>query len=346
MKLAVLFLLAALAASADQVTLKNGDRVTGAIQKKDGDTLSVKSDLMGVVTIPWDQVADINSTAPLNVVLADRTVQSTLETANGQIRLSGSEQPVAPAAIVALRDGPEQAAYERMLHPNWLQLWKGTATLGLAGAKGNAETSTFTLSSNVERATRHDVTSLYFNMVKASARANGVNSDTAQALRGGWKYSRHLSARIDLDAFNDYEYDRFQSLDLRFVVGGGLGYRVWKSERGGLTLQGGADYDHDKFSPAAPAPAYSKSFADAYWGDDFGYRLNAATSITQTFRMFNNLSDTGAYRMNADFTANTKLLKWLVWNISLIDRYTNTPVAGLKTNDLIYSTGLGATFGH
>jgi len=32
---------------ADEITLKNGDRVTGKIVKKDGDKVTIKSDLMG-----------------------------------------------------------------------------------------------------------------------------------------------------------------------------------------------------------------------------------------------------------------------------------------------------------
>ena len=80
----VLFLLSLLAAQgglADQITLKNGDRLTGAIVKKDGKTLTVKTDSIGVVTLPWDQVTAIQSDAPLNVVLPDgKTVQATLQT--------------------------------------------------------------------------------------------------------------------------------------------------------------------------------------------------------------------------------------------------------------------------
>src|SRR5580704_8991115 len=105
----VLILLAAASAlSADQITLKNGDRVTGAIVKKEGSNLTVKSDLMGVITIPWDQVADIKSNEALNVVLAGQTaptpavVKATISSANGQITLSGGQsapQTVAPAGI-------------------------------------------------------------------------------------------------------------------------------------------------------------------------------------------------------------------------------------------------------
>lgn len=334
---------------ADQVTLKNGDRVTGAIVKKDGNNLTVKSDLMGVVTIPWDQVADIKSNGPLNVVLAGQPPQTpgitaTIASPNGQITLSGG-QTVAPGSIVAIRDNAEERAYERQLHPTLLQLWTGTATLGLAGTAGNAVTSTFNTAVNSSRTTNHDVAAIYFNAVNSSATINGVHSGTAQAVRGGWKYDRKTGPRLEINVFNDYEYDKFQSLDLRFVIGGGLGYRAWKSTRGSLTLQAGVDYDHEKFSPAAPAVPFSRSSSEGYWGDDLGYKVNGSTSILQSFRMFNNLSDTGAYRANFDLSSNTKLRKWLVWNLSFSDRYLSDPVAGRKPNDVLYTTGVGVTFG-
>jgi putative salt-induced outer membrane protein YdiY len=353
MKTLLFLLLAVSTAFADQITLKNGDRVTGAIVKKDGNNLTVKSDLMGEVTIPWDQVTDIKTNEQLNVVLTGQPprtpgVKETIAAANGQITLSGGPngpQTVAPAAIVAIRNNAEEASYERLLHPTLLQLWTGTATLGLSGTQGNAVTSAFNTGVNASRTTNHDVISLYFNGVNSSATVNGVHSGTAQAIRGGWKYDRKTGSRFEINTFNDYEYDKFQSLDLRFVIGGGLGYRAWKSERGALALQVGVDYDHDKFSPAAPAVAFSRSSSEAYWGDDFTYKINGSTSIVQGFRMFDNLSDTGAYRANFDLASNTKLWKWLVWNLSFSDHYLSDPVAGRKRNDILYTTGVGVTFG-
>ena len=47
--------------NADQVTLTNGDRVSGKIVKKDKDTLSVKTDLMGEVTVKWKDVAGVST---------------------------------------------------------------------------------------------------------------------------------------------------------------------------------------------------------------------------------------------------------------------------------------------
>jgi len=45
--------LAALAAKAEQVTLKNGDKITGAVVKSDGKTLVFKTDYAGDLSISW-----------------------------------------------------------------------------------------------------------------------------------------------------------------------------------------------------------------------------------------------------------------------------------------------------
>ena len=344
----VLFLLIFVAAHgglADQITLKNGDRITGAIVKKDGKTLTVKTGAFGTVTVPWEEVVTIQSDAPLNVVLPDgKTVQATLQTSEGKVELKETRQTLTPAEVVTIRNADEQAVYERLLNPPWSRLWAGTATIGFAGTQGNAQTRTFTMGLNAVRATNSDKTSLYFNAVKASALINGIDAGTAQAVRGGWGYNHNISSRLFVNTFNDYEYDRFQDLDLRFVLGGGLGYSVWKGERGRLDLLGGAAYNREKFSPPSPATEFTRNSAEAYWGEDSGYKLNAVTSVVQSFRMFNNLSDTGQYRMNFDLGANTRLLKWLTWNLGFSDRYLSNPVPGRKKNDILYTTGIGIAF--
>jgi putative salt-induced outer membrane protein YdiY len=326
---------------ADQVTLRNGDRITGAIVKKDEKTLEIKTESMGTVTIPWDQVESIRSDAPLNVVLPDRTVQSTRD---GKIQLKEQQQTVERENVVAIRDAGEQLKYERLLNPRWLDLWAGAATLGFAGTQGNAQTATLTIALNAARLTNTDKTSIYFNVIKASALLNGVKADTAQAVRGGWAYNHNVSPRVFVSAFNDYEYDRFQNLDLRFVLGGGLGYTAWKAERGRLDLLGGLAYNREKFSPAAPSVAFTRNSAEAYWGNSYTLQLNSATTLLQAFRMFHNLSDTGSYRMNFDLGADTKLARWLSWTVAVSDRYLSNPVPGRKTNDFLYTTGLGFTF--
>jgi len=56
---------------ADQVTMKNGDRLSGTIVKSDGMNLTIKSEFAGEVKIAWDAITEITATAPVNVGLKD-----------------------------------------------------------------------------------------------------------------------------------------------------------------------------------------------------------------------------------------------------------------------------------
>ena len=342
----LVFLTAALllpqAANADVIVLKNGDRITGSIVKKDGASLTIKSDLFGVITAPWDKVDTVRAEEQLHVATKDgKTLQGTLALDNGALAVvSGAGRTEIPVAEVsAVRNADEQRAYERLLNPGWGELWTGSGTLGWAGSKGNAQTLTFTVGANAQRATRTDKTVVYFNSIKASALANGKNSNTAQAVRGGLAYDHNLNPKLFLNTFNDYEYDRFQNLDLRFVLGGGLGYHAFKTDRTILDVLAGADYNHSTFNTPA-----TKQSGEGYFGDDYTRKLGKSASVNQTARMFYDLNNLGAYRVNFDAGTSVRLTRWLNWNVSLSDRYLTPPAFGRKANDILYTTGLGFTF--
>lgn len=330
------------AAWADQVVLKNGDRLTGSIVKKVDKYLTIQTDQFGVVVSPWDQIVSIVVEKPINIVLLNGSaLQGTLTASEGKAEIAARQGKtiVSMADISTIRNDDEETAYQRMLHPRWRERWDGTGTTGLAGASGNAQTLTYTASLKVKRVTNTDKTALYFNFIKASARVNDVSEDTAEAVRGGISYGHNINSRLFFDVFNDYEYDRFQDLDLRFVLGGGLGYQAVKTDRHRLDLVAGAAYNRSSFS----TPLIRKS-GELYWGNEYSLKLTSSTSLVQSYRMFNDLTNTGEYRVNFDIGLNTKLLKWLIWNVSLSDRYLSNPVPGRKTNDLLYTTGLGITF--
>lgn len=60
--------------------------------------------------------------------------------------------------------------------------------------------------------------------------------------------------------------------------------------------------------------------------------------------MFHNLSEAGAWRMSFDADTNVRLLRRLSWNLNLSTCYLSNLVPGRKSNDLLYSTGLGISF--
>src|SRR5688572_13901908 len=79
-------LVTSVAAWADQVTLANGDRVSGKLIQSEGSVLKMNTDLMGEVKIPWNAVISFNSEGPLAVVLSDGRV------ARGKVALNVKDQ--------------------------------------------------------------------------------------------------------------------------------------------------------------------------------------------------------------------------------------------------------------
>ena len=74
---------------ADQVSLKNGDRLTGTIVKSDAKTLVLKTEAAGDVTFQWSAIDAITSTQPLHVGLAGgQIVVGPVATKDGQIQVT------------------------------------------------------------------------------------------------------------------------------------------------------------------------------------------------------------------------------------------------------------------
>jgi hypothetical protein len=327
---------------ADQIVLKNGDTITGSIVKKDGAKLTVKSEFLGAVTMPWTAVRSVKSDDPITVVLpGGETVSGKVTTTGDSLEVATVAGPKAAplAAIDAIRNPAEQRTWERLQNPGLLELWTGFFDTGFALARGNARTDTLTTGFNATRLTRKDKIALTFSQIYGSARVKGVTSTIASAIRGGWSYNRDVNPRIFFTTLNEYEHDGFQNLDLRFVAGLGFGVNAIKNPKTNLSFGGGVDYSRENFTNHL-----HRNSAEANFGNDFVHHFSSVTNLTQASRMFVNLSDTGNYRLNFDLGGVTALKKWLGWHVTASDRFLSNPVFGRQRNDLIVSTGFRVSF--
>ena len=328
--------------AADQIVLTNGDTITGTIVKKDGAKLIIKSEFLGEISMPWSAVKSIRGETDVFVQLPSGEVVKGKVAASGdqlQVATEAGTKTAPMAQVAAVRDAGEQRNYERLQHPGLLDLWSGNFDIGLALARGNARTDTLTTAFAANRTTRNDKVTLYFNQIRSSARLNNVSDLTASAVRGGWKYGRNLTPRFFVTAMNDYEHDHFQHLELRFVVGGGGGWNAVKRDSLKLDFDVGADYDRENFENGL-----HRNFAELNFGDNLLYQVSKSTSVTQSFHFFNNLSDTGQYRIAFDLGAVTAMRKWLGWTVTASDRFLSNPVQGRQRNDVLLSTGFRLTF--
>src|SRR5271170_7288428 len=186
---------------ADQVVLKNGDRLTGTILKSDDKTLLIKTEFAGDVTVQWPAVQEVTSTQPLHVALSNgKTVAGPVTTTDGNFAVATAASgtvDVAKGDVTALRSDAEQADYEKSLHPGLLQGWKGGANVGFGYTAGNSETENLALAFIADRKTLHDEISLYANSIYSkNDAADAVPSVTANAIQAGARYSRNLNPRL------------------------------------------------------------------------------------------------------------------------------------------------------
>jgi len=350
--------LVAVGASAEQVTLKNGDKITGTVVKSDGKTLVFKTDYAGDVSIKWAAIQDLTSDKKLFVATPDKKlVSGTVTTQDSDLVVATAQGVVhVPKASAGLiRSESEQAAYEASLHPSLTRNWEGGLNLGFALARGNSETKNVNLAFNAIRPTLHDKITLYANSVYSTNDLPGANPRTiANSIVGGLRYDRDIAARLFVYGTGDFQTDDLQHLDLRSIVGGGLGFHAIKNKQTVLDFLGGGDYTRESYvayilnpnSTPTFVDAKTQSFAGAAIGDDFSHKLGAASLLTQRFTYLPNLNNGGGYRTALDAAFVTKLNTWLGWQLGFSDRYTSNAQPGNKNNDVLFTTGLALTFKH
>ncbi len=356
----IAFLGLASAALADQVTLKNGDRLTGTIVKSDGKTLLLHTDFVGDVTVDFTAITQITSDKELHITTTDKkTVVGPVTTSDGKIEVatkSGGSVNVPPANVAVIRNDAEQEAYDKSLHPGLLHGWNGGANVGFSLARGNSETTNLALAINAVHPTENDKTTIYLSSINTNNQL-ATPTTVASLITAGVRYDHNLKPKVFVFAAADFMSNALQDLDLRSVYGGGFGYHAIKSDTTVLDFLGGVNYTHETYSdgtvntPITVPPTYvsygvTNRFIALTLGEELMHKAGKSTLITEDFYIFPDMSDTGQYRLTFNFGTVTKISKWLGWQNQFNDIYVSNPPIGTKDNDLIFTTGLNFSFSH
>jgi len=328
---------------AEQVTLKNGDRVTGSVVNVGDKKLTIKTTYAGTISIDWSEVAQFTTEQPMVVTRTDKQVLSgpvSTKDSNVAVTTASGTQTVPMADVAVMRSPADQAAYEKSLHPGMLEGWAGGGNFGLALARGNSDTTNLALGFNAARPTTTDKWTIQAASLYSTSTANNVTTTTANALGGFIRYDHNLTKKLFAFGLFAGSYDHAQDLDVRISPSGGLGYHAIASKMTTLDLLGGFGYTYEHYSTPL-----TNNLMNATIGDEFTHKFNANTSMLQDFYFFPYLNDDGGYRGVFDFGLASKLYRAITWNLNFGDRYNSKPVAGKKNNDVLFTTGVGLSFG-
>jgi putative salt-induced outer membrane protein len=356
----IVFLGLTSAVFADQITLKNGDHLTGTVVKSDGKTLVLHTEFTGDVTVQFAAITQITTDKPLHVALKDgQTIVGPIATSDGKLEVTPKTgAPVeAPAdSVVAIRNDADQLAYEKALHPSLLEGWNGAATLGFSLTRGNSQTENLALAFNAARATSTDKLSLYTNAVYGTNQL-ATPSTTANTEAGGIRYDRNINPRMFAFVAADFSSNALQDLNLRTVGSVGLGYHAIKNDNTTLDLLAGGNFTDENYTETVvtddtttpPTTATMKlvhNYGALTLGEELTHKVGKSTVLTEKLYLFPNLTETGEYRGTFDLGVVTKISKWLGWQNHFSDIYVSNPPEGTKQNDIVLTTGLNVAFTH
>ena len=332
---------------ADEITFRNGDRLTGVLAGFTGEMLDFDADLAGSVEADWESVATLETDTPFYVTFGEQQVREgtlSLEGDTLTIEGPGGATLVAKEAVRAIRTGSEQAAFlaetERQANPGFGDLWAAAVDTGLSLTAGNADTRTLNVALRSSRDTGEDRISLYLTSVFASNTTDGTSATTANAVRGGSRYEINVSDRWFTFGFTDLEFDEFQDLDLRFVLGAGLGVNLRDSARSAFQVFVGGSMNQEHFEGGI-----RRRSGESVFGEDWRYRITESVSFTERLAIYPNLTGFGEYRGTFDSTLTIAVNEWLRWQLSLSDRYVTNPTTGRERNDILFTTGIRLTLG-
>lgn len=377
-----LLLLLVVPALADQIILKNGDKLTGSITKSDGKELVIKTDYAGDVTVKFDAIQSLTSTGDLHVSLGKNTVVGPVTTRGDDVVVTtktGGPVEAPKTSVTSLRSPDEEAAYQKSLHPGFAEGWAGGVNVGFALTTGNSETKNLNIAFNAVRKGFHDQLTLYEASVYGTNDKVVPHETIANANGGGIRYDHDFTPRVFGFVSGDFFSNSLQDLSLRSILTGGAGLHVIKNDKTTLDLLAGLNYTHESFSdvlnPNPPSGCVtgsesvcffspSDSSANLTLGDAFTHQLGKNTVLTQGFLIYPGLSttrialpgntseDVRIYRFAFNLGTVTKINKWLGWQNSVTDVFvSNPPVVPvgdprIERNDLQISTGLNISFTH
>jgi putative salt-induced outer membrane protein YdiY len=243
-------------ALADTVTLLNGDRLSGTLVRLETQTLWLKTAYAGTLKLPWAQVDQIETDAPVRVRLADGTeLDGQLQAGRArQVRIRiGSLAETAPLALDRIDAiNPPRQGDRTVL--------SGRASLGGNLARGNTDAQTLHLDGELVARNASQRVTLDGELNEAAQ--DGV--ETASNWRVGMKYDHFASERIYYYANTRFDHDGQAGLDLRSTLGAGAGRQLFERDDLKLSLEGGLSLVNEDYAHAADTRFPSARFGARY----------------------------------------------------------------------------------
>lgn len=324
---ALMLLLAAGFAHADQVIMDNGDQYSGRVTGMSSGTLQLKSDF-GQLELPWNRIVSLTTDQPLALTLDSGTrMIGTLIVEDGTARFAESEfaglaLPTGAITYMGAADKPD------------LQV-EGRINVGLAALRGNTKSDSYHANGEyIARSSR--------NRFRLAGQANyaserGTRTENNAAL--STTYDHFVNAKWYFNSNFGLARDEFKDLDLRTTVGVGLGYQFRDQPRDRLAVELGVSYIREDYDDAddedQPAMRYALNFLR---------RLSVGPTLFHRHELLASFKDSDYALLHTETGVRLALMRHVTGTLQINFDYDWQPAPDARHRDVAYLLTLGYEF--
>ncbi len=326
----IIVLLFVTQAVADEITLENGDKLTGTVIGVEQEMLTLETDYSDPIKIRKVKIIRINTTNPVEIHLTSG------EVLKGKVRTDEAGH-----LVVDSKEGRRETvvAWENVSAINPAPImppsWKGNINIGAGMQSGNTERTNASVGAEAARRSDQERFSLrlLFNYAKDEDEITARN--TYGAGKYDYFFTKKLYGYIGIELLND----TFRNLNLRTVVGPGVGYQIWEDPVKSLLVEGGLSYFSEDL----------KEGEDDQWltgrlASNFFYNIMNFVTFTDYFVIYPSLESVGEYQLRNEAALNSSLgSNWSLRLANVLERNSDPP-SDVKKNDWQWILGLQYNF--
>jgi len=312
---------------ADEIILKNGDRLTGTVLKLEGGKLTLKTDYAGEVQISVEKIKNLATENPVEVHLGTGEVMKGKLKTSEEGKIEVEPSPERTAATIELN---KVAA----INPPPVK-WHGSLNIGASLQSGNTDRKSASIGAEAVRKTEDDRFSLRFLFNYAEDDGDLSARNTYGALKYDYFFTRKFFAYLGVELLND----TFQDLYLRTTAGPGVGYQIWDDPVKSLLFEAGISYvweDHKE--------GQDKNWAAARLGMDFRYQILSFLTFTDRLLVYPNLEYGGEYTLRNEAALISPLGSGWALRLADIWERNSDPPSNIKKDDNTLILGLQYAF--
>jgi putative salt-induced outer membrane protein YdiY len=326
--LLMVLLLGGSAALADEVKLKNGDRISGTVKSLASGKLAVATPHAGVLSIDWAQVESVTTDAKVSVtVTTGETFEGRLSAGANRtlkIRTEGAAEPIE-------MDFAKVKAFNQT--PN---LWRGNVNLSARATDGNTHTRNGLASVSVQRTTETD-DFIIRGIYRYGTRSGELQERNAYGMT---KYNHQIAGDFSGYVSAEFLSDTFKDLRLQSIFSAGFGYQLVRTSWMDLGVEAGLAYidnnyrkiqeDSDHFGARASVALR----VDLFWGFQF----------KDLFTIYPNFDESQDFQIRNEATLTNNLGAGWSLIAGVITEWDREPAPGRARHDNTYFLGLGYSF--